>query len=439
MLCLLLVLVTGVQSKVAPVWRLPPGMSGNWSGSVTFSPSGPRSAAVLPDGGVNFTEISMPDAHGNVYILHRGFDQLLHLQPDAQVQYCTLGAEATFEVVPNKTTDTVLTICWRGPRLPSHASGCMGCDCAEWTITVNGTVLTSSFQMSPPAIHVHYELTRSGDALSPNVLKHHGTAPDGGRSSACVINNSTDTSRSWQPHIEAAAPATPLNSKNMNCPFNLLRKSAGIEPMPALGKSVTTCTLLNTDLDVRLAYTVPELPCMPCAVNFTFSMRVKDGDYAAIGFKELNEAYRSDTDVHVPKDLPNYWGMATAVNDTSPLGGRILATTGSCLRHLTAQSAYVGVVEDVKDDGFFSDLRVEKRNGRLSISFATPPLPFGKTKYDVYSAYGGGIGGQRVMWATGSLWAPDNCTGANSFSYHNNQRAVMAVAFPLMSMPCPSE
>jgi hypothetical protein len=98
--------------------------------------------------------------------------------------------------------------------------------------------------------------------------------------------------------------------------------------------------------------------------------------------------------------------------------------------HLSAQAAYVGVVEDIADDGFFTALSTEKRNERLSISFTTPPLPFGKTKDDVYWGGTGGIASQRIMWAKGPLNAPNNCAANSTFSYHNGHRAVVALSFP---------
>ena len=68
------------------VWNLPTGMSGNWSGNVTTSPTGPRSV-VLPDQGKDFLEISEPDYAGNVYFRQRAFDQIFVLQQDGQIEY----------------------------------------------------------------------------------------------------------------------------------------------------------------------------------------------------------------------------------------------------------------------------------------------------------------------------------------------------------------
>jgi hypothetical protein len=43
---------------------------------------------------------------------------------------------------------------------------------------------------------------------------------------------------------------------------------------------------------------------MLCAINFTFSMKADDSDYAAIGFKEMNAAYRG-FDL-MPNEIPSY-------------------------------------------------------------------------------------------------------------------------------------
>merc|ERR1719336_304581 len=124
-----------------------------------------------------------------------------------------------------------------------------------------------------------------------------------------------------------------------------------VEPVvedPAEGP-YTFCKTLNHDLDVRIAYTVPELPCQPCAVNFTYSAPASEGHYIAVGFKELNAAYLAFD--AMPLNIPDYWGMKTSGNWTTPLSGRILAghfTEGDegeagCVRHLFA-NAYVGSV-----------------------------------------------------------------------------------------------
>merc|ERR1719336_2462482 len=117
-----------------------------------------------------------------------------------------------------------------------------------------------------------------------------------------------------------------------------------VEPVvedPAEGP-YSFCKNLNHDLDVRIAYTVPALPCTPCAVNFPYSVPEAEGQYIAVGFKELSAPYQGfDT---MPYNIPDYWGMSTSGNWTTPLSGRILAGHFSasgedaegCVRHLDA-------------------------------------------------------------------------------------------------------
>ena len=50
--------------------------------------------------------------------------------------------------------------------------------------------------------------------------------------------------------------------------------------------------------------------------------------------------------------------MSSSTNRTSPLSGRILGTTGTCVRNLRA-TAFVGVIEDVADDKFFTSTPIQ--------------------------------------------------------------------------------
>ena len=74
-------------------------------------------------------------------------------------------------------------------------------------------------------------------------------------------------------------------------------QKAVVQPYKQLDKEaaeagpLTKCVLLNRDQDARLQYTVPVLPCMPCSLNFTFSMKAKAGEYIAFGFKEYSATY----------------------------------------------------------------------------------------------------------------------------------------------------
>ena len=291
--------------------------------------------------------------------------------------------------------------------------------------------------MSPPAIHAQYDLARTGDALPADALKSFKTGP-GGEYLECVVNNYSGP-QFWG---EAA------KAKKGGCPFGFTapapEEAAAQEPPLAASGDVQLpwpfpiheCALLNTDLDVRLAYTVPYLPCEPCALNFTFSMNVEPGYYTAVGFKEMNAAYLGSN--IMPTEIENYWGMATAMNYSTPLSGRILgASHNLCLRHLSAQAAYVGVVEDVEDDGFFKNLIVESNDGRVSISFTAPPLSLGKTFSDVAWS-GSALGVQRIMWATGPINGDDDCSQDNVYGYHSSARAVVALAFPgPVNVDCP--
>lgn len=117
-------------------------------------------------------------------------------------------------------------------------------------------------------------------------------------------------------------------------------------------------------------------------------------------FKETPATYADWAGM--PDDVGNYWGMAMATNRSTVFGGRILSTTGTCVRHLKA-TAFVGEVEDVAPDGFFRDLRAQRSNGYTSISFNAPSRNWGETAANfTWGTYATLFGMQRVMWARGT-------------------------------------
>lgn len=411
-----------------PAVLVPTALAGKWSGNVSFSPVGPRSV-VLPDRGHNFLEISRPDTDGTVYLRQRAFNQLFKIV-GTTIQYCSHNAEATFAVDPAQTGNNTLTICWRGSRLPSHAAGCTGCDCAKWTLVVEGTRLTSTMLMPAPVKHAEYVLHRTDHAANPYSLKHY----TGSLGIECTLSNHTGPQ---EPQLSApAAEAT-------GCPFRLGSRSQA-KPVPTYDQPavlsssgpVHECVLLNTDLDVRLEYTVSELPCYPCRIDFEFSMLSAPGAYVAVGFKEQAGAY-FNWDQTQGANVPLYWGMQTGEqNWTTPLSGRILAGQEGCpVRHMKA-TAFVGSLTDVPDDGFFTHLSVEKRGRRTVIKFTVPSFPLGKTRSEINWATGT-LGGQRIMWATGSVAASTHHNKCQDpLGYHGGKRSLAAIAFPSYGLQC---
>jgi len=409
---------------------LPAGLAGVWSGNVTTSPGGPL-VLDFPHKRHTFLEVSSPDAEGNVFMRQHDFNQLFKIQPDFKIQYCVGGVEATFTVVPARCDNTTLTICWRGPRLPSHKTGCTGCDCAMWTLKVNGDMLSSVFQQTPPAVHMSTELVRTGAPADPAELKAFHTGPNG-KYQECLVSNNTGPDPdpiTPGPPPTAAAP----RQRALGCPFSRLvqkppRTSVQYKTNGRAGP-VNKCMVLNRHLDVRLRYIVPTVPCMPCAVHYTFSMKADPGNYIALGFKELEATYANWYEV--PKDVGNYWGMSYGGSNStrqSPFGGRILGTTGSCVRHLNA-TAFIGELLDVEDDGWFTDLRAERSDGRVSISFTTPPMNYGETEASLtWAGYEGMISTQRLMWASGPAES-DDCSKTHTYGYHSGTRGLIWPGF----------
>lgn len=383
--------------------------------------------------------MTLPDASGHTYMWQRDFDQLFNISSTGQVQYCSSEAQATFQL--HSSTDTELIMCWRGPRLASHKAGCTGCDCARWNITFGAThdagddivpwhQLQSTFYQSPPVVHAEYLLKKTGDAIAPE-----SSTMLAQKFGQCAITetdkpNEIAGARRNRPH-----PSSEQRKMGGVCPFRKqlptppLKATTLPSQMPSAASSNLSstsdsghkfCTILNRDVDTRLAYTVPTLPCKPCNVRFTFSMPSRiswlepwqQTDYISIGFKERSDAWAAEAagfgrpGDNLPNppgeaDISNYWGMSTSKSGNTSLSGRILAMHGEGnITHLKA-TAYVGVVEEVEDDGFFTDLSAETVDGKKTLSF-TANLDMGETEDDA-SWQGKHFGAQRVMWASGLM------------------------------------
>ena len=101
-----------------------------------------------------------------------------------QMQYCfgpamneVVAEQSPFSV--DSANETAITLCWRQglKGMQTHAKNCRGCDCAKITITLHDKDNAEFyFWQSPPVIHAHVLLRRSGPAPSMNVINN--TMPD---------------------------------------------------------------------------------------------------------------------------------------------------------------------------------------------------------------------------------------------------------------------
>merc|ERR1711959_233200 len=124
--------------------KIPEAMRGVWAGNVTHSPLGPIDTPTLareiPHA---YMSISLPDSRtGLTYIRHITENQLF-MVGEKRAQYCFSYDHPEGSVTGSDTapfyiddySNTSISFCWSGPRLPSHKANCTGCDCAVWNIT----------------------------------------------------------------------------------------------------------------------------------------------------------------------------------------------------------------------------------------------------------------------------------------------------------------
>ena len=229
---LAVVLLPGVVSQdlLTSQVQVPSVLMGQWSGELIKAP--------YSVGFLNNLSISTPDSEGNVYLTQLHQHQLMRVQSDL-MQYCfgfgnspqpELDVEAPFVVSPSLNNRTV-TFCWRGPRLPSHAANCTGCDCAKWALELDAfDNLQSTFYMSPPVVHLAQTLTRVGPAPSAHEIL-------GDRN--CKFNNHTG-------HI----PKPPTKTR---CPFAAaLPSPTATVPKADSSGAVHNCLIMNSKYNTRL-------------------------------------------------------------------------------------------------------------------------------------------------------------------------------------------
>jgi hypothetical protein len=422
-------------------------MMGTWSGSVSTSAFGPLTSETLKGGDKNFLVISTPDAAGNIYMRHDAISQLFRIQ-NGLVQYCfnydapNGGDEAPFQVVQSDSANEI-NFCWRGPRLPTHQENCTACECAKWTLRLNGNTLHSTFMMSPPAMHLSMDLVRDGSAPSPESVS---------RGWNCQFNNHT---------------GPPLNTSSVHrkrglgvCAGKVAKGRNALTASDAIDKdsdgadNLRYCAGFNDQHRVVMQYTASNLPCMPCDVAFTFSADTpvdsSSIDYIAVGFKGRYGAYMESS--RVAPDMPDYWGMSTGTlapfsGDIGPWGqlnetglsGRILAAYASqgnttCVREMRAD-AYVGSVIDTPSDGVVQNATAYERGGRTTLRF-TVSMYAGTDKADLsWRGFGGRMGRLEVMWAIGKVGNDGDCNAP--LQYHSFARGLAGLGFPGSRFECP--
>lgn len=428
---LLLLLVTCARVCAAKQLNgLPDGLLGVWSGNFTKGVMGPRSSE-LKDKGHGFLVVSQPDTHGNIYMKQDDFNQLFLIQNEL-MQYCAhepgpFGLEnpyvsnAPFEIVPG-LDDQEVNFCWRGPRLPSHKANCTGCDCAHWNLRLDNGTLKSTLWQSPPVVHVQMTLVKTGEAPPAENLS---------KAWPCDVDNTT--ARTGNVPIAPGAKQLPMHTFLADSSMPQISDFPTAE-IGAQGE-VKNCVMLNEQHNVRLSYTVPEFPCMPCNVSFALSMDTPQNsrvNYVAVGFKDNGVAYANSS--LLPYNMSNYWGMSG--DNVGDLSGRIMVgyigNGGTqCAREMRSDS-YVGAPTDALEDSMFHHASVTAGNGQTRVEF-TAPFHAGKDGKDI-NWLEGSFGRNRFMWAMGTVGGDGGCS--DPIQYHDAVRGVCPLNFPLYAQAC---
>jgi hypothetical protein len=340
-----------------------------------------------------------------------------------EMQYCFSAAlvpaseQAPFYI--DNMTDTKVDFCWRGKPMPTHKAGCQACDCAKITLELKSEdTMHFTFWMSPPIIHAHVEVKRSGPP--PSMSFYKGWL--GGKK--CEFQNKTG----FMPYIGSDEPqedAKPMQT----CPIlsNVLETNAkrNVAASVARHKSCRQLDGVNylldkkTVPDVRLQYIKPRVRCWPCDVQYSVSAAIEQHQYIGVGFKGMGYAIAlNDKAIR-----PNYFGMSTDPLDEKRTGTAIALGHGGCFREMKSPN-YVGSVVDVAEkDRKLKSTSVERRNGRTIVRF-TVRQHVGRDIAGIDDFFGDPIQtSARVMWAIGNVSGDENQCDA-TLNYHEHFRGV---------------
>jgi hypothetical protein len=197
---------------------------------------------------------------------------------------------------------------------------------------------------------------------------------------------------------------------------------------------IKNCLMLNLEHNVRLAYTVPELPCSPCTVTFELSMNTPTNStsYIALGFKDSSASYLNSS--VLPYKLPNYFGMAG--DRIGDLSGRMVVgyvSTGGkqCVRQMESQG-YTSAPADVPDDGVIHSTAVTSHHGQTVVTFGAE-FHAGSNARDLNGIIGS-FASNRFSWAMGTVGGDGGCS--SSLMYHNAVRGLAPLGFPWYARMC---
>jgi len=384
--------------------------------------------------------------------------QVFHTRGN-QMQYCfgelgVLMEQSPFEV--DSVDDTHITYCWRSTmrRMPTHATGCSGCQCAKITLELTGKdSLEFTFWQSPPVVHAHLVMKRHGPP--PTILAILSTMD--------LPYDQCDFRDKWGPNLpnisteESTAVTTP---KFRGCARGLLEKvktheelstfyeqyMGGLEaPKPHVQVGEANCHQLNgfnrvmndvrpilhkLDIpDVRLQFQDPQRPCDPCNVSYSVSAEIDEDEYIALGFKGQSWEGKFPTPPERPY-RPCYFGMCMNDYDNFTSDriavGYASSSVGSCVREMIARNQ-IGTPEDA---GFkiLKETSVERKRNRTIVRFTISQNWPSAKPID---------GWFRIMWAIGKVIG-DNQGCDAMLTYHEIKRGMSPLNWlgVLGSTPC---
>lgn len=344
----------------------------------------------------------------------------------------------------NSTTNTSVQFCWREgfPGMQTHSKNCRGCDCAKIVINVNGNSLDLTFWQSPPVIHAHLVMSRSGPAPDMSVITTTLPDPYG----LCPLPGVCDPWQFCPPGMVAAAPTSALPTTSprhfgaRGClrgamdqvqRLGLLPKVVEAEPK-AEADNNTQCFQLNGynvqvnnlspaklryDLpDIKVQVTKPTTTCNPCDVSYAVSAELADDEYVALGFKgESWEGENTATGGHSIDARPCYFAMCVDSFDnfTSDRLAVAYATVnhGACMREMVSKNI-VGTPTDV-DFKLFSGTSVKRVGSRTVMTFTVSQhWPTAVANDGLF----------RVMYAKGAVSGGSDCSA--TLGFHGIARGV---------------
>eukprot|EP00928_Gymnodinium_smaydae_P027537 TRINITY_DN21271_c0_g3_i1.p1 TRINITY_DN21271_c0_g3~~TRINITY_DN21271_c0_g3_i1.p1 ORF type:complete len:467 (-),score=42.74 TRINITY_DN21271_c0_g3_i1:197-1552(-) len=299
-----------------------------------------------------------------------------------------------FQAQKHSQTDRQVTFCMASETgrivWPVSSLGCTGCDCGNWTLTLNGegNVLESSLSMAGARGHTHakhlsVKMSRVG---LPAAVRF--PMPGHGKDFVCDFEG---------------RDGHPIDYRPKGCPYADLswRNEQKLTSSLSYLSNFQHCYMVNRHTDYILEWTTDSSKSH-VFIQVSASAMFGENSYIAIGFRPLSQAQSLPSELAAHTGLENLFGMT---------GADIVAGSKSGVKTMYAELYTGPPVDDASLQ--VEDASVTFVNGRIILSFVRP-IVSGKLGHLNISMF---TPGNDILYAVGE-------SSSDGIAYHGNLRGL---------------